>query len=156
MDKNEHLNCLMAEIGPIVDAESVISFGNDRWAVHMETGRVDVRHLDSQSKFVLESSLGKPWLDNTAFLSELVLTYNYLYEEHGGARIAQISPEIGWVLLFDVFTRGITSNELGEAIMRFYLVSLQWSALIQVEPMDDKACLEAKKAIDFGMSAIRP
>lgn len=158
MDTNEYLNCLMAEIGPIVDAESVVAYEGERWTIYLDKGAVDIRYIDLQNKFVMEVSIGSPLPENIASMSDMVLTYNYLYEEHGGARIAKISTDQGWVLLFDVFGKDITSNELAQIVMNFYLVSLQWSVIMKIEPTndDDLKSLEFERDFNFEISAIRP
>ena len=156
MNMNEHLNCLMAEIGPLVDAESVVAYEGHQWDIFFTNGSVELRHIASHNKFLLEASLGRPFLENISFLSDMVLTYNYLHEEHGGARIAKISSGRGWVLLFDVFDQGITASELSQIILNFYLVSLQWSAIIQTESSDSDDYSEVNEKFNVDMLAIRP
>ena len=94
----------MTKIGQQLDLDEVTEFEEDNfWVLAFGNDLVvEATYAEEENRIYLAASLGKPVEDRQAEFYKLLLQYNYLWEETGGARMALDSTEGEAYLIIDL------------------------------------------------------
>lgn len=129
----EQFEALMTELGPVLDPLGLSYFpGDNTWSVQLdeETG-VLVEFLAEQGKFVLHCELGTPPAGDRFTLYELLLRYNYHWNDTGGGRMALDENGGNVVFLFESSAHDMDVTQLTTILRNFHDAALAWRIVVQ-------------------------
>jgi hypothetical protein len=128
----EKFEALMTELGPVLNPLSISYFsGDNTWAVQLdeETG-VLVDFVADQGKFVLHCELGAPPAGDRFTLYELLLRYNYHWNDTGGGRMALDENGGNVVFLFESSAHDMDVTQLTTILRNFHDAALAWKIVV--------------------------
>ena len=130
---SEQIQHLMREIGPLVDAiDAIEQVGEQNWAIGFDEATwLTVDYNEQTDKLTLAIDCGPSPEQNRIKLYETLLTYNYLWEETGGLRMALDEPGGRVVLIFDVAVHGLDSATFATVVENMVTKSRLWQQSIQ-------------------------
>jgi hypothetical protein len=104
MASKENVHTLMTKIGQQMDLDEVVEFEEDNLWVLAFPGDlvVEINYVGAQNRIYLAANLGKPAEERETEFYKLLLQYNYLWEETGGARTALDSSDGEVFLVVDL------------------------------------------------------
>ncbi len=128
----EQFEALMEELGPVLDPLSLTYYqGKATWSVQIdEDTELLVDFVAAQGTFVLSCELGAPPAGDRFTLYELLLRYNYHWNETGAGRMALDANGGNIVFLFERSAHAIDVTQLTSALQTFHDAALGWRALV--------------------------
>jgi hypothetical protein len=92
---------IMQEIGPQTpDVDAVVQHGEDSWALQLDdTSIIFIEYAADPDRLVLSTELGMPIPQRRLEVCQLMLSYNFLWDENAGLTMALGGPEGGATLL---------------------------------------------------------
>jgi len=129
----EHIQYLMNEIGPLVDGiEAIQQDGDDHWEIAFDEDTIlEVDFSDSARKLTFAIEVGKPEESNRLKAYETILTYNYLWQDTDGVRMALDGPGGNVVQLFDLFETDLDLSTLANVVENLVEKARSWRDAIQ-------------------------
>jgi hypothetical protein len=135
MMNHTQVKTLIEEVAPLLDPERVVYreeqatwlFGFD------ETTIVAIIHDADQHRLVLQLDLGPVPFDQQHSNYELLLRYNFIWRETGGARMA-LDEEANVIFLFECPLFDLNTAQLQTIIDNFVHQGVHWHQLIQQPP----------------------
>ncbi|HSV47767.1 MAG TPA: type III secretion system chaperone [Ramlibacter sp.] len=133
MTLNEQARAVLAELGPGCDAiDGIQELADGSWALLMfETRRVDLALDARRGMLVLRTDVGRPPPSRMAEGYAALLSYNLLWEQTGGARMALGGSEGDVVLLMDVPMAGLDWGTLDTVLRNIADVADAWGRQLQ-------------------------
>ncbi|MEM9098482.1 MAG: type III secretion system chaperone [Pseudomonadota bacterium] len=134
---DETLEKFLGELGALNPTIQAISRGEDpsSWYISMgeddeaETIAVGVYHREEERKLVLIAGLVVPDEQNEHATYEALLTFNSLWTETSGQRMALDEDGLP-TLLMDITLPGLTAEALSEAVEEFAIRALSWAFML--------------------------
>lgn len=90
-----------------------------------------VEWTDDPGRLVLSSVLGRPTIEQRMAVFETLLSYNLLWEETGGARMAINGAEGKAVLIYDLHADNLSYVLLGTVLTNFSQLAQMWGDYVQ-------------------------
>ena len=130
MASKENVHTLLTKIGQQMDLDEVVEFEEDNLWVLAFPGDlvVEIDYVEAQNRIYLAANLGKPAEEREAEFYKLLLQYNYLWEETGGARTALDSE--GEVFLVLDLPADLEFTELQACLGNFRQTVPSWRSLL--------------------------
>ena len=130
---SEQIQHLMREIGPLVEEiETIEQHGEQSWAVGFDDETwLTVDYAPQTDKVTLAIDCGATAEQSRLKLYETLLTYNYLWEETGGVRMALDSPGGRVVLLLDLPIHGLAAGTFATVIKNVVEKARSWRKSIE-------------------------
>ena len=139
----EQIQCLIEELGPATEEVDEVQ-QEDETAWHIFFADETVVVLDfvaDQEKLVLSTGLGAPPADRRAATYELLLIYNYNWQDSGGIKMA-LEPEAPGpsegetqgeiVMLFELNANALDLPGLQQVLTNFRAIANPWRDLVAV------------------------
>ena len=128
MSELDHLQSLMAEIGPLIDGiEAIDQEGDDYWLFAFgEQTLLQIQYDAQARKLVLFTELGAPAEENRLALYEALLSFNYLWNETGGLRMAIDGPGGSASMVLDLFVLDLDVSTLATVTENFLDTAVYW------------------------------
>jgi hypothetical protein len=123
----------MAEIGALADLMAVAEHeGENVWALRVDEETLLFADLEQERDcLVLSGEVGTPPPSDRARLHDLLLRYNFHWDETGGVRMAVEGQDGPVIQLVDVPLAGLDGHRL-QALVRGFTTKLQaWRAILQ-------------------------
>ena len=132
MSELEHLQTLISEIGPLIDGiEAIDQEGEDYWLFSFgEDTVLQIQHDEEARKLVIFADLGVPSEEHQLPIYEAILSFNYLWSETGGVRMAIAGPGGAVSQVLDLFTLDLDGSTLGTVIENFLDKAMYWREFI--------------------------
>jgi hypothetical protein len=92
-----------------------------------------VEWTDDPGRLVLSAVLGRPTIEQRMAVFETLLSYNLLWEETGGARMAINGAEGKAVLIYDLHGNHLSYVLLGTVLTNFSQLVKMWRDYVQRE-----------------------
>jgi len=140
MAQVEHIQRVMTELGPVDDAIGLIDqLGDDQWlVVYDDDTAVEIECDETGNKLVFSMSLGPVSDQRKKLLHEVMLTWNYLYHDTGGMRLAVEGAEGNVVLLVDLCHLDIDVGTLAGFLEAFVETGRGWREVLQQDAPADE------------------
>lgn len=124
-----------ARLGPdSVDIEAIAQTGDDTWTLAFDDEQiVMVEWIDGPPRIVFTCLVGRPPVDRRFTVYETLLTYNALWKEHDGARIALDGADGEVMVLYELPAAALTEAQLADVIARFRDFAALWCAYVLAE-----------------------
>ena len=132
MSNLQRLQKLMSEIGPLVDGiEAIDQEGDDFWLFAFGDDMVvQIQHDEQAHKLVLFTDLGIPDEEHRLAIYEELLSFNYLWSETGGVRMAIEAPNGTVSQILDLFTLDLDASTLSTVLQGFCEKAEYWRGFI--------------------------
>ena len=156
MATNEHLHHMMSQIGQQLDLGEVTEFEDENlWILAFaEDFLVEATYVEDDGRLVLAASIGIPAEGREAEIYKLLLQYNYLWEETGGARTALDASEGEAYLMLDVPVANLELPEFQACLENFKEIVPCWRAILSRSP-DSADGMEGLSELGMPNTAIR-
>lgn len=130
------LSQLFAEIGPALDLNGVVEYGDQgTWAVVVDDETEVWGEWDPDAGYlVFTAELGNPPQADRQGLYETLLIYNHQRQRTGGVRMALADADGPVVQSLDLATDGLTLARLAEVLSGFVEVHRAWREIIKTGP----------------------
>lgn len=151
----EHIQQLMAELGPATDAIATVAEGPDgrTWAIEMEDEAVVEVELNAElGKLALTAVLPKPDANRRVETCEALLTFNFLWQDASPVRMAMDEPGGRIIQVAELPTTTLDIQGLQVALADFVHKAALWREAIAA------GCAPAAQALVFeslGAHALR-
>ncbi|NJN47762.1 MAG: type III secretion system chaperone [Candidatus Competibacteraceae bacterium] len=136
----DQVKTLIEDVAPLLDPERVV-YREDQatWLFGFdETTIVAVIHDADQHRLVLQLELGSVPFDRQHSVYDLLLRYNFMWRESGGARMA-LDDEANVTFLFECPLFDLDAAQLQTIIGNFVHQGVQWFQLIQESSASETA-----------------
>ena len=132
MSNLERLQKLMSEIGPLVDKiEAVDQVGEAYWLFAFgEDTVLQIQYDEQAHKLILFTDLGAPDEEHRLAVYEELLSFNYLWSETGGVRMAIEGPKGTVSQILDLFTLDLDASALSTVMHGFCEKAEYWRDFI--------------------------
>lgn len=132
----EYVQRLMTELGPLVDQIGLIQqSGDDLWLVVFdEQTAVQIECDETGNKLVFSMIVGPVEGDNRQEIYESLLSYNLLYHDTAGMRLALEGPQGNVVLLVDLCHLDLQVSTLAAFLEVFVTTGLGWREVLRGSP----------------------
>jgi Tir chaperone family protein CesT len=154
----DQIESLMAEVGPLLDPLEVASFPEESvWSVQIDEDILLLIDFDvAQDKLVLNCDVGQPPHGDRSRLYELMLNYNFHWDQTGGARLAVDAPGGNVVLIFDVPADELEITGFAAILENFTETARNWRQIVMSPPAEDASAFDvADSDIVAGSDIIR-
>jgi hypothetical protein len=113
------------------------------WTIEFEDGaRCVVELANGPARLVLTGSVGRPSDGRLADVHGLALSFNLLWEETGGCRLAG-GEENELLLLQELYPESLENDQVGDLFMWFEAMRALWEHLIHAgQPIPEPATLQ--------------
>jgi hypothetical protein len=108
------------------ESEWLVAFDGDLSAV--------IEWAEDPPRLVLSSPVGRPPVDRRFVVYESLLSFNMLWRDNGGCRIALNGADGEVVVLLDLIGEEVTPSTLHDALTGFAEVAAQWTAYVGAAP----------------------
>lgn len=127
------IEALVRDMGPLVEeVEAIEQLGPHRWAIGLvDGGALSVDYSEQTGKLVLAADCGQPQEGNRLQVYETLLTYNSLWEETGGLRMALDRAGGGVVLALDLAPQALTAGLFATVVQNFAAHARLWKRAVQ-------------------------
>lgn len=134
MATTEQIEVLFQEIGPATEeVTGVYQDGPEIWRVIVhDTTEVELLFDPEQEKLVLSCAVGSPPEDRRLKTYELLLVYNYAWQQTGGIRMALEGPEGEVALMFELNASDLSLQLLQTVIVNFADRAELWREVVAV------------------------
>ena len=132
MSDTHQMEQLFAQIGPLMDRiEAIDQEDDDRWILALGEEQDMFVDFDQQaSKLTFSIEVGQPPEELRLRAYEMLLAYNYLWEDSGGLRMALDSPEGSVVMAYDTFDLDMDVSALSALIDKLMEAAEGWRDVI--------------------------
>ncbi|MEM9043255.1 MAG: type III secretion system chaperone [Pseudomonadota bacterium] len=135
---DEKVEELLGELGPLNKSIQLVQRGSapSSWDIFLgdesdgEIMSVGVSHQSQDRKLVLFSSLAVPDAENEAPTYEMLLTFNGLWTETGGQRMALDGDGLP-MLVMDLSLPGLDASALAAQLEAFATRAMSWQVLLE-------------------------
>ncbi len=129
----EEVRAVLAELGPGCDAiDGIQELADGSWALLMfENRRIDLALDARRSVLVLRTDVGRPLHSRAADSYAALLSYNLLWEQTGGARMALGGADGEVVLLLDLPVACLDWGTLDAVLRNIHGVAQAWGRQLQ-------------------------
>lgn len=118
-----------AERSAIID--SVMEDEGARFEIALTDDRTILAEFDPASlRLMLAVEIGRPVADRRSELLELLMSFNALWRETGGARIASGGRDEPFLLMIDVFVLAFDAGRIAELIDTLAARATAWGVLV--------------------------
>jgi len=127
---------LMNRIGPDnLDIDEVEQSGESNWEIGLSSGVVIfVDWAPNPSRLVFSALIGRPNVDRRYVVFESLLTFNSLWEDNAGAKMAVNGAEGEVIFIFDWFADEPTLAEFNDTFRQFVEYADLWCQYVTSEP----------------------
>jgi hypothetical protein len=127
---------LMNRIGPDnLNIDEVEESEGGKWAIGLANGVVIFADwAPNPSRLVFSTLIGRPNVDRRYVVFESLLTFNSLWEDNPGAKMAANGPEGEVIFLFDWFADNPTLADLNDLLTQFVEYADLWCQYVTSEP----------------------
>ncbi|MCG8650557.1 MAG: type III secretion system chaperone [Pirellulales bacterium] len=144
MRTREFPGLLFAEVGPLLSNIEEIRFdGDSQWAIAFDEKTIVMAACDEASgklTFWVELTELPESADSETL--QMLLCFNFLWQETGGARIALNQPGGTVMLVFDVVAEGLDVNSLAHVLENMVDHTGRWRQALRNAAADESASLE--------------
>lgn len=113
---------------------SLTRIDRESWLASFEgTSPILVEWADNPGRLVLSATLGRPMSEQRMSVLETLLSYNLLWEETGGGRMAINGAEGEAVLIYDLHGENLSPALLGTVITNLSKLAEMWRDYVQHE-----------------------
>lgn len=125
---------LVAEIGPL-DDEVLAAFevAPGEWAVRYSGIEVALEHDAAGGRLMMTATIGAPRPESALRLYELLLSYNLLWRDTGGIRMALLGAGGEAVQMADLTLAGLTAADLAGTLSGFARRAGAWRLVLASE-----------------------
>ncbi len=141
----ETIQLIMQEIGPqTTNIDAVVQHGEESWVIQLDdTSIVLMEYATGPERLVFSTELGMPLPQRRLEVCQLMLSYNFLWEENAGLTMALGGPEGSAMLLFEWSGTQPTLQDFQKELHRFSRVATAWRGYIAQEETTDAASVSA-------------
>ncbi len=124
----QHIQQLMAEIGPCLEVQAVLQDADGQhWSIEYDSEiEIEMSYDELQNKLTLAADIGKPCREWETHTYAMLLQYNALWPETSGMRIALSEMHGELVQLFDLFVVDLDIQTLQTVVVNFYERAVIW------------------------------
>lgn len=128
----EQIRAMMDELGPATRmVEEVRQYEDNGWAVVCgENTIIELQFDGGPGKLVFSTDLGKPEENQRLAVYEMLLTYNFLWEDTGGVKMALDRPGGHVVQLYDLDAAELDLGTLQTVLDNFTEKARFWAEVI--------------------------
>ena len=133
MSSHSHFQQLMREIGPRMKGTAVARNPEEtRWALGFEDGTlVAIQYEAASGRLVISLEVGQPASASRLNVYQALLTYNHLWRETGGVRLALDGQDGAVILLFDLFFNDLDPGTFATVVTNLMRKAETWRSLIE-------------------------
>jgi len=125
MSSAKELDLVMEQVGPALPgAENVTEIEDGVWAIGFDERTIVMLQLDDRGRLTLTLDVGRCLEAKRAAAYEALLTYNALWRETGGIRMALADGSV--LQLFTATAAGLTVEALAAIVESFVEKALVW------------------------------
>ncbi|MDO8298162.1 type III secretion system chaperone [Lacisediminimonas sp.] len=119
---------LMQELGPQTpEIDAVMQQDDTNWVLMLEDeSAVAIEWTGNPSRLVLSANLGHPSEGSQLSVYETLLSYNLLWQDTGGVRMAIDGPQGEVMLIYDLFDDHLTVAELQTVVLNLTSIASIW------------------------------
>lgn len=119
---------LLQELGPQTpEIDAVLQEDEKSWLlVFSDEQSVYVEWANNPDRLVLSAALGKPVEGNELQVYETLLSYNLLWQDTGGVRMAIDGPQGDVMLIYDLFDDQLSLAELQTVALNITSIAAIW------------------------------
>ncbi|MCO7222958.1 type III secretion system chaperone [Pleionea sp. CnH1-48] len=130
MNRVEQIDLILTELGPAIDASYIVKHDESNWSiVSSDNLIIDIFYAPEQHKLTLQCDLDKA-LPQSPELYKMLLTYNCLWQETGGLRVA-LNSDNSLVQIFDLFIEELSLPDLITITQNFLERANVWKEVIE-------------------------
>lgn len=131
----ELIQMLMQELGPNTpEVDAILQTDDTTWAVQFDDDRaILIEWADDPRRLVLSAILGRASSATQIAVYETLLSYNLLWKETGGVRMALDGPEGDVMLIYDLYEDQLTESELRTVMVNFADLAALWTEYVTSE-----------------------
>ncbi len=119
---------LLQELGPQTpEIDAVLQEDEKSWLlVFADEQSVYVEWANNPDRLVLSTGLGRPPEGNELPVYETLLSYNLLWQDTGGVRMAIDGPQGDIMLIYDLFDDQLSLAELQTVVLNINSIAAIW------------------------------
>ena len=119
---------LMQELGPqITEIDAVLQQDDTCWVLVLaDETSITVEWAANPERLVLSSGLGRPVQGAELAVYETLLSYNLLWQDTGGVRMAIDGPQGEVLLIYDLFDDHLSLAELQTVVLNLSNIAAIW------------------------------
>jgi hypothetical protein len=127
---------LMQELGPQTpEIDAVLQQDDSNWVLVFEDETsIVIEWADTPARLVLTSSLGRANEDAQLGIYETLLSYNLLWQETGGVRMAIDGPQGEVMMIYDLFDDHLTVADLQTVVLNLTSIAGIWRDYVRKDP----------------------
>jgi len=132
--ESDFIKQMLDRVGPdMPQITEIEQSGESEWVVVFDDGTgVIVEAM--QSRLALSAAIGRPPIDRRFVVYESLLSFNALWRETDGARLALNGPNGDVMLVHEISAVELTSSGLQDALARFAELVALWRDYVTAEP----------------------
>lgn len=126
---------LLQELGPQTpELDAVLQENEKSWLlVFGDEQSIYVEWANNPDRLVLTTGLGRPVEGNELQVYETLLSYNLLWQDTGGVRMAIDGPQGEIMLIYDLFDDQLSLAELQTVVLNITSIAGIWRDYVQKE-----------------------
>lgn len=119
---------LVQELGPQTpEIDAVMQQDDTNWVLMLDDeSAVSIEWAGNPSRLVLSANLGRPHEGSELSIYETLLSYNLLWQDTGGVRMAIDGPQGEVMLIYDLFDDHLTVTELQTVVLNLCSIANIW------------------------------
>lgn len=119
---------LIEELGPKTpEVDAVLQQDETNWVLMLEDeSAIIIEWASNPSRLVLSANLGRPNEGSQLTIYETLLSYNLLWQDTGGVRMAIDGPQGEVMLIYDLCDDHLTLGELQTVVLNLANIAEIW------------------------------
>lgn len=139
----EHLTQVLQTTAELThEIASLAQVEDDAWAIEWADGaQMLIEWADEPPRLVLSSDLGSAPSASKSLVQTAALSYNALWRDTGGTRLAQAGDTGELILIHDLAVDDLKPGPLGDQLSQFAAVATWWSTFVSHPATADDGAL---------------
>lgn len=119
---------IVQELGPqTTEIDAVLQQDESNWVLMLEDeSAIIIEWASNPSRLVLSANLGRPGEGSQLPVYETLLSYNLLWQDTGGVRMAIDGPQGEVMLIYDLFDDHLTVADLQTVVLNLASIAGIW------------------------------
>lgn len=124
---------LLQELGPVTpEIDAVMQQDESCWLLVLEDeSSITVEWTGNPDRLVLSTALGRPSENAQLSVYETLLSYNLLWQDTGGVRMAIDGPNGDVILIYDLFDDHLLVADLQTVVLNLVSIASIWRDYVQ-------------------------